>query len=451
MNDKLKEDFINREIEKHGNKYDYSKIEYVNNKTKVCIICPEHGEFWMMPRNHTHGQGCPKCGVKRRSANRTKTQEEILTKFKEVHGDKYDYSKFVYEGIDNKSCIICPKHGEFWQTPYHHIHGCGCPICSGNQKLNIEDFIERARKIHGDKYDYSKVEYINTGTKVCIICPEHGEFWQTPQNHLYGQGCPKCVGKNKTTEEFIKDCIDIHGDKYDFSKTVYNGAFNKVTVICKEHGEFKIAPHDLLGGKGCSKCGDIQSATKQRKKLDEFKNEVETIYGKGYLDLSKVNYINAHTPVIIISPELGERKITPNKLLSGVGCKLFNESSYEHDIKLVLDKNKIKFSKEKTFEWLKYNGLLRLDFYLPDYNMAIECQGRQHFTRLKHYYNQYDFDKQLEKDNIKYKLCKENGIKIVYYTHKENMIFENYYEIYKNNLFDNPDSIIENITILNNK
>lgn len=445
MNKSTRDEFIEKAVKKHGVKYNYSKVEYVDSSTKVCIVCPEHGEFWMTPGNHIYGQGCPKCGVKKRTNNRRKTREEVIKSFKEKHGDKYDYSKSIYGGTDIKTCIICPEHGEFWQTPYKHMHGCGCPKCSGNQKLTTEEFIEKVRQIHGDKYDYSKVEYINTETKVCIICPEHGEFWQTPANHLRGCGCPKCVGKNKTTEDFIKECIEIHGDKYVYDAITYTGAFNKVTLKCPYHGEFSITPHELLGGTGCPKCGNIESGIKQRKKLEDFKREVESIYGRGYLDLSKVDYVNAHTPVIIISPVFGEKKITPNKLLSSNGCKLFGESCYEHDVKIVLEENNIRFTKEKTFEWLKYKGLLRLDFYLPDYNIAIECQGRQHFTRLKNFYDQFDFDLQLKKDEIKYKLCKENNIKVIYYTHKENMFFENSYYIYKNNLFDDPNALIGSI------
>lgn len=124
-------------------------------------------------------------------SNKT-TQEEFISKAREVHGDKYDYSKVEYKGNKNKVCIICPEHGEFWQLPSSHLKGAGCPNCSGNKKYTTKEFIEKARKIHGDKYDYSKVEYVNSETKVCIICPEHGEFWQKPARHLMGQGCPNC-------------------------------------------------------------------------------------------------------------------------------------------------------------------------------------------------------------------------------------------------------------------
>ena len=109
-----------------------------------------------------------------------------------IHKNKYDYSKVSYTNNHTKVCIICPIHGEFWQTPNKHFKGNGCPICSGNIKSNTNDFIAKAKQVHGDKYEYSKVEYIDSVTKVCIICPSHGEFWQTPHDHLQGKGCASC-------------------------------------------------------------------------------------------------------------------------------------------------------------------------------------------------------------------------------------------------------------------
>ena len=174
------EEFIARAKVIHGDKYDYSKVEYVNSYTKVCIICPEHGEFWATPHCHLDGKGCPKCAVYKRGKL---TTEEFIRRAKEVHGDKYDYSKVEYTHQATKVCIICPEHGEFWQKPAHHMNGNGCPKCAG-RGMTTEAFIKKAREIHGDKYDYSKVVFCGKHKKVCIICPEHGEFWQVAGRHL---------------------------------------------------------------------------------------------------------------------------------------------------------------------------------------------------------------------------------------------------------------------------
>ena len=185
---KTREEFIQDARKVHSDKYDYSKVEYVDSLTKVCIICPEHGEFWQRPSNHLSGAGCKKCKYEKQAYS----TEEFIKKANETHKGKYDYSKVKYEKSKTKVCIICPEHGEFRQEANSHLRGVGCPKCNGLYVPTTEEWIASARKVHGDKYDYSKVHYVNNRTKVTIICPEHGEFKQIPSSHLSGNGCPKC-------------------------------------------------------------------------------------------------------------------------------------------------------------------------------------------------------------------------------------------------------------------
>ena len=221
---KTKEKFIKEADIIHNYKYNYSKINYINNKTKVCIICPEHGEFWQTPANHLKGANCPKCGCVLRIKNNTKSFKWFLKKANEIHHNKYKYDSTNYINTSTPIIITCPKHGYFVQKPCWHLKGDGCPKCAGNYVLSTEEFIEKAKKIHDNKYDYSKVKYIKSKEKICIICTEHGEFWQTPNEHLMGNGCKKCGYKkisNKvslTTQVFIERAKKIHGDKYDYSK-----------------------------------------------------------------------------------------------------------------------------------------------------------------------------------------------------------------------------------------
>ena len=189
--------FIERAKEVHGDKYNYSKVNYINAHTKVCIICPEHGEFLQTPHNHLKGSGCPKCYLENKKGNR-EYREKFIEKSKNIHRDKYDYSSVSY--VNNRTLvdIICPTHGIFKQTPSNHIAGCGCPKCGIENRLKshiltTEEFIKKAKLVHGDKYDYSKVEYINNQTPVTIICKTHGEFKQAPHEHLDGCGCQKCA------------------------------------------------------------------------------------------------------------------------------------------------------------------------------------------------------------------------------------------------------------------
>lgn len=186
------------------------------------------------------------------------TQEEFVARAQDVHGDKYDYSKSVYRGKDEKVCIICPEHGEFWQTPHNHWYGQNCPHCAIKDKTgNTNNFIAKARTIHGDKYDYSKVEYVDTRTKVRIACPIHGEFLQRPDIHLSGSICPKCSNDNKMNglEFYIELSKKKHGDKYDFSHAVYLGSQHNIEIHCKECGNiFYITPQSLIRGCGCRMC-----------------------------------------------------------------------------------------------------------------------------------------------------------------------------------------------------
>lgn len=300
MKRKTKEEFIEESNIIHNNKYNYSKVEYINNKTKVCIICPEHGEFWQVPQDHTKGRGCSKC-----NGGISHSNTEWLNKFRKTHGEKYSYSITNNDKISSstKIKILCPIHGEFEQSCMNHSIGQGCPKC-GNENSAIKRqndtdyFINLSRKTHGDKYDYSKTEYVNNHIKVCIICPKHGEFWQKPYVHLSKHGCPKCSSS---------------------------------------------------------------------------KLELEII---DFLDENKIKYIHQ--------------------------------------------------ANKKDFLWLKK---LSLDFYLPDYNVAIECQGLEHFKEIKFFGGTKGFNSTVERDKRKLKLCNENHIKLFYYS---NLGIEYPYKVYEN-------------------
>lgn len=251
----------------HGDKYDYSQVNYINTHSKVRIICSKHGEFLQTPSKHKSGSGCPRC-----SGNVKLTTKEIIKDFTKVHGNKYDYSLVDYENALKNVRIICKIHGEFQQAPSMHKSGQGCPKCAGIEKLIPETVLEDFKNIHGDRYDYSKVEYKNTDTKVIIICKLHGEFLQRPDHHKNGIGCPKCSGKAVlTTKEIIQDFIDVHGDKYNYSKVNYKNALSTVKIICKQHGEFLQTPHSHKRGSGCPTCNIGWS----KPKILEFLHSIE--------------------------------------------------------------------------------------------------------------------------------------------------------------------------------
>ena len=429
--------FIEEAQQVHGDKYDYSKTNYVNAKTKVCIICPEHGEFWQMPRRHVYGCGCPKC------AGKGKTTDEIINDFRKVHGDKYDYSKVIYKGALTKVCIICPIHGEFWQTPSSHINKRGCPQCGGTLKYTTQTFIEKAKEIHGDKYDYSKVEYVNCNTKVCIICPIHGEFWQSPHDHLNGFGCKFCgiersaASSRKDTMDFITKSHEIHGDKYDYSKVEYVNCNTPVCIICPKHGEFWQIPYVHLAGMGCYKCGREVSAKKQTMTKDEFIRRAQLIHNNKY-DYTKVEYKNNNTHICIICPEHGEFWQTPNKHLNGQGCPKCNLFKLENIIMAALEREKIDYELKKHFIWLKYDKLMHLDFYLPKYKISVECQGGQHYTPIEIWGGTDGLKKNQIRDKLKSQLCEKHGIKILHFTEKQ-------YQKYQPEAFTDVNELLNEI------
>ena len=338
-----REEFIKKAQAKYGNTYDYSKVEYVGNKDKVCISCPEHGDFWMTPNNHLRGHRCPKCyGTPKKSST------EFIRQAQNVHGNKYDYSKVIYRSTNTKVCIICPDHGEFWQTPDSHLIGSGCPACSGCQRITEQVFLERARNIHKEKYDYSKIEYVDSQTKIRIICPVHGEFWQRPTAHLNGYGCAKCGGSLRLTKsEFIDKARAIHKGKYDYTRVEYVNYSTKVCIICPYHGEFWQTPNNHLFGGGCPACP---------------------------------------------------------------------QSQLEGEMRQFLAANNIQFEQEKGFRWLRFNRKMFLDFYLPEYKVAIECHGLQHFKPIDLFGGEDFFKLTQERDREKKRLCEKHGIQIIYFS-----------------------------------
>ncbi len=207
-------EFINRAIKIHGDKYDYSKVKYKGANYKIKIGCPFHGEFEQYPNNHLRTSGCPKCGTIKGSVKLTKSLSDIINKANKIHDNKYNYSNYNYIGIQNKSIIICPLHDEFEQSMDQHINQKqGCPKCGKlssitNRTSTKYSFVNKANKIHDNKYDYSKVKYVNTITKVMIGCPFHGEFEQYPNNHLKGAGCPKCTNIISSYELEIQNFLN---------------------------------------------------------------------------------------------------------------------------------------------------------------------------------------------------------------------------------------------------
>lgn len=258
MERKRLEEFIERANKIHGNKYDYSKSDAPTCKDKAIFICPIHGEFEQTWDNHINGKsGCPKCAKCHKYTN-----EEWIEEVSKKHNGKYDYSKTHYTKAKDKVIVIChekdefgDEHGEFEIRAGNHMAGVGCPKCAKKYKPTTEEWIKRAKKVHGEKYNYTKVNYINQNTNVEIICPIHGKFKQMAALHVQGCGCPKCNGGIKMTkDDFIEKAQKIHNNKYDYIKFNYINAKTEGVIVCPIHGDFLQTPDAHLRGEGCPKC-----------------------------------------------------------------------------------------------------------------------------------------------------------------------------------------------------
>lgn len=374
------------------------------------------------------------------------TQEEIVRRFREVHGDFYDYSKVEYVDSGTKVCITCPIHGDFFQTPYtHYSQGCGCPQCGVNtaakgKNMGTDGFVKKARKIHGDKYDYSKTQYITSKEKVCITCPEHGDFWQIPNNHLNGCGCPTCsiisaANKNrKDTEYFIKLARSVHGNRYVYDKSVYISNQTKLIITCKKHGDFLQLPANHTQGAGCPLCKAELLSETQRDDTSTFVSKAKKVHGNDF-DYSLVEYVKKDVKVKIICNKCGRVfEQTPNSHLCGTGCPHCNSSKGEERIAEFLLNNGISFIRQycvKPNDLFCKTKLFKVDFFLPDINTMIEFNGEQHYIPIEHFGGESKYLKQHERDMVLRQYCKNNKIKLIEIPYIE---YENIHTILKKEL-----------------
>lgn len=294
------------------------------------------------------------------------------------------------------------------------------------KKLTTPLFIEKAKEIWGEKYDYSKAIYISGLTPLIITCPEHGDFSIKPQHHLQKSYCPEC-GKserklsmeefNKTkilsTETWVEQATAIHGDKFDYSQTVYVNAITKLKVVCSLHGEQKMLPQTHLKGYGCSVCGKrmINISNGQGYTQEQFIERASKI---GDYSFHKTNYISKREPVIITCNRHGDFTTKGELVLKGHGCPhCFIKSAGETKIAKILILKNIEYITEKRFSDLIDKSRLRFDFYLPLYNACIEFDGEQHFKKVKYFGGEKAFKDLQNKDAMKNLYCETNNIPLL--------------------------------------
>lgn len=412
------EEFIQKAHNKHGDKYDYSLVEYKNSDTKITIICFEHGNFEQRPDSHLGGAGCEKCNRKKAAQKQTKTTHKFVEESITIHGNKYNYSLVNYVNDSTSVIITCPVHGEFKQVPRIHLKGSGCKPC-GTKKMaqtkskTQEKFLEEAQLLHGDRYDYSLVEYINGGTKVTIICPNHGEFKQLPDSHIQGMGCINCahietgLTKSLSLQQFIEKATTVHGNIYNYSLVKYKGVKEKIVILCDEHGEFVQRAGSHLAGNGCPECGNCINKT-----TEQFVQNAKKVHGELY-NYESTSYFNAYTNVIVICNKHGEFSTRPSHHLRGIGCPSCNHSKGEKAVSMFLKNHNISFTSQKRFDDCRDKLPLPFDFFIEEINLLIEFDGEQHEKPVKFFGGDEGFKNRIKKDKIKSDYAYNNSIGLV--------------------------------------
>lgn len=353
-----------------------------------------------------------------KSSNIKKTNEEYISDVINIHGNRYDYSLVDYSGVKNKITIICKEHGNFYPRAGNFLNGSNCPKCGSNHKSNIKEFIKKATNIHNILYDYSLVEYVNTYIKVKIICLIHGMFEQRPNNHLMGQGCPTCgLSHIPSKEEIIKKSIETHGNLYDYSLVEYINKKTKIKIICKKHGMFEQLHKDHIKGRGCYECAHSYPSN-----TEEFILKSNIIHNNLY-NYSSVEYISTHTKVSIICKEHGIYEQTPNSHLRGRGCPKCKDSKGVTKISNYLDNLDIGFEREVMINGCvsKNNIHLKYDFYIPAKDIYIEYDGEQHFRIVENWGGKKGFLEGKDRDKIKDTFCIENNITLHRISYNDNI------------------------------
>lgn len=402
--------FKEKVIQKYGDIYDFYIEDYKNCKTKMPIYCRKHGVFYITPDKLLNEYGCLKCSKEKKQ---NEYQEKILSILLNKYGAIFSFDKTKIEGYDKEIIVTCNKHGDFITTPRILVESDVFPCQKCKKEKEYDDFVKQANIKHNNKYRYVFDDFGKNG-KVTVICPKHGEFSVSILKHLKGTACAKCAYDNKrkfySKEELISKFREVHGNTYSYSEIEkYQEDIpcsSVVPIICPIHGLFYQKIKDHLLGKGCRKCCGKDRTT------EDFIHDAREIHGDKY-DYSKVYYTRAIDKVCIICPEHGEFWQKPYKHLLGHGCPKCKQSHLERLVDNYLTTKDIQFlsNDRKTL-----NGL-ELDFHLKSLNIAIECQGEQHFFP-KEFYGCDNIEEKsqllVQRDINKSQMCKEKGIMLYY-------------------------------------
>lgn len=418
-----RDEFLNKLRNKNPenlNKYDYSKLPetFLSGSEKIIIKCKKHGDFEQLPSAHLFGAGCPECGmyVKRNSGL---MQRNFINKSIKLFGDRFDYSKTIYDGKNKPVTITCKKHGDITLLAIAHLslkYGCGECGEIGYLESRKKSVFDKCKKIHGDRYSYELVDFKTVNDKVDIICKLHGVFRQNLYSHSKGYNCPSCVVESGciSFDEFIRRSKEVHGNKYTYHQENYTKLNDITKITCPIHGDFFQRAYSHIEGYSCGKCN-------LRKTKEQFIKGAIGVHGNKY-DYSLVDYITNKIKVNVICPRHGSFWVRPDgHIFSMAGCPCCKESKGETYIREFLEDLGIKFIQEYKFEQSSY----RFDFFLPEQNILIEFHGKQHYEAIDMFGGEASLKECKRRDEEKVKLAFEK---------KTPLIVLEYFHFYKGKL-----------------
>jgi hypothetical protein len=380
---------------------------------KIPIECHLHGVFYQKAHSHLNGQGCQVCGRLLSDKNRRLTIDDFIINSQARFGNKFSYEKTVYIDRFSELVVTCDVHDDIILTPEQHRWSKhGCPKCDYEipRAKKKQVVLDKARRIHGDLYDYSRVVFTNTSDKVEIGCSAHGSFWQSLYDHVNKRNrCPHCANAPDTFAEFVSKARKVHGDRYSYCEDSYQTTASIITISCSKHGEFPQRAASHLSGSKCKKC----HVEEMRLSAEEFALNAKEIHRDRY-DYSRVVYRGNKFKVEIICSKHGSFWQKPNAHVSSKnGCQLCAESHGEKAVEAVLKKYGINHVREYRIK----PHLYRFDFYLPEFNIFIEFNGLQHYRPVEIFGGMAAYLSTVERDDVKRQLVKAIGGKLIVLTY----------------------------------